>query len=154
MLFLLLALFRPTLFVSWCLAQLPPEATELDLLNQVLQAITAKNWWLVAGLAVWLLIAVLKKWGSAIPFAGSFISTLLAKKWAPPVLAVLLSVAGGLVNLVSAGEKPSLSWLIAILGSAATAVFTQEVKNAAVKMGASKAAEVKSAEDADKVLKG
>jgi hypothetical protein len=123
---------------------------DTDAAKMVFDAITQKNYWLVAGLVVWLLVSLTRKYGAKVPFLGPKLATFLTMKWSGPLLAVLASTAGGLVNLVLMGQSPSLAWFFSIIGSAATAVFTQEVQQKAREA----AAQIKTAADADKFFKG
>ena len=124
-----------------------------DLAKLILDAVTAKNWWLVTGLVVWCLVAALKAYGAKLPWIGEKVSAFLSKKWTLPVLAMVLSLAGGLVNLVLAGTAPTWAWLITVLISGFTAIATQELKNAAQKAGSTAASEIKSVDDAVKFFK-
>ncbi len=137
------------------LGLLPENPSESELFSALVDAITNKNYWLVAGLAVWLLVAALKKFGPKAPFGlGEKLGALLENKFVLPFLALLLSLAGGLVSLVQAGQQPSWKWFFSVIAAAATAVFTQELKASALAAAKAKAAELKTPEDADSFLKG
>lgn len=116
----------------------------------LLDAVVNKNWWLVAGLAVWLAVTLARKFGGSIPFLGKFFSL----SWSGPFLAVLFSAAGALLTALFSGEGVSLKLLFSVLGAAAAAVFTQEAGQKAKEAAAGASAELKSVEDADKFLKG
>lgn len=137
------------------LAQVDPSTLDLSgAAKLLLNAVSTKNWWLVTGLVVWLLVTLLRKYGAAIPLIGKYVGPFLALKWSGPFLAILFSVGGGLITLALAGQGPSLAWFLSILGSAAGAVFTQEVQQKAREAASGASAAVKTAEDADAVLKG
>lgn len=139
-----------------CFALLQLDLSQLpwsELAQLLLQAVTAKNWWLVTGLGVWATVAALKQWGAKLPFVGEKLAILLAKKWTLPVLALLLSLAGGLVNLVMAGASPTWGWALTVLINGFTAIAAQELKNAALKAGSTAASEIKSVDEAVKFFK-
>lgn len=115
----------------------------------LLDAVVNKNWWVVAGLGVWLAVTLLRKYGTSIPFLGKF----LLLKWSGPLLAALFSAAGALLAALFSGEGFTLKLAFAVLGAAASAVFTQEVQQKAREAASGEAAKLKTAADADAFFK-
>lgn len=135
-------------FLIAALFQVDPSTMDVTTAAKTLMdAITSKNWWLVAGLVVWLLVRLARTYGTKIPFVGKF----LALGWSGPFLAALFSATGAMITALVAGEGMSVKLLFAILGAAASAVFTQETMQ---KAGEAAAGGLKTAEDADKFFKG
>lgn len=112
----------------------------------LMDAIVNRNWWLVAGLAVWLLVTLVRQYGGAIPFVGRF----LAQKWSGPFLAALFSAAGALLTALLSGEGLTLKLIFAMVGAAASAVFTQEVQQKAREAAVAASDRIQSAEGADR----
>lgn len=129
-------------------AQVDPASLDLpNAAKQLFDAIVNKNWWLVAGLVVWLLVTLLRKYGANVPFLAKFLSA----GWSGPFLAAVFSAAGALLTAVFAGEAITLKALFSILGAAAAAVYTQELQQKAREAAIAK---IQTAEDADAFLKG
>lgn len=143
------------MYVYALLAQIDLGSLDFEALSRmILDGITKKNYWIVAGVGVWLLIAVLKSYGAKLPVIGSYISIFLEKKWTIPLFAILLSLSGGLVNLVMAGGTPTLAWFLGIIGSAAMAVFTHEFRlTAKAPAVPNPPVQILTAQDADAFLK-
>ena len=125
-------------------AVLPPD--EGSAAKDLFDAVVNGNWWLVAGLGVWLMVTLVRKYGPALPFLAKFFEA----SWSGPLLAAMFAAAGALITALMAGEGFSLKLLFAVLGAAASAVFTQEVQQKAREAAGS----INTAEQADSYFQG